>query len=89
VTESGHLPDRADQPISYAPDDALGERLAALGRAGLLSVPDARLAADHFIALTFGVALSRLGSANAAEDTRVRPLIEEGVRAFLRAYRPT
>ncbi|MET8861769.1 TetR/AcrR family transcriptional regulator [Nonomuraea sp. NPDC004580] len=88
VTESGHLPDRADQPISYAPDDALGERLAALGRAGLLSVPDARLAADHFIALTFGVALSRLGSANAAEDTRVRPLIEEGVRTFLRAYRP-
>ncbi|MEV4801396.1 TetR/AcrR family transcriptional regulator [Nonomuraea sp. NPDC049421] len=89
VTESGHLPDRADQPISYAPDEALGERLAALGRAGLLSVPDARLAADHFIALTFGVALSRLGSANAAEDTRVRPLIEEGVRTFLRAYRPT
>ncbi|MEV4562870.1 TetR/AcrR family transcriptional regulator [Nonomuraea sp. NPDC049419] len=89
VTESGHLPDRADQPISYAPDEALGERLAALGRAGLLSVPDARLAADHLIALTFGVALSRLGSANAAEDTRVRPLIEEGVRTFLRAYRPT
>jgi TetR/AcrR family transcriptional repressor of mexJK operon len=61
-------------------------RFAALARAGLLDVSDARLAADHFIALTFGVAISRLGSANAAGDARVRPLIVEGVRAFLRAY---
>jgi TetR/AcrR family transcriptional repressor of mexJK operon len=87
--ESGHLRDEEDRPMSNAPDEALGERLAVLARAGLLDVPDARLAADHFIALTFGVALSRLGSANAAEDARVRPLIVEGVRAFLRAYRST
>ena len=43
-------------------------------------------AADQFIALTFGVALNRFGSANATEDTRVRPLVVEGVRTFLRAY---
>ncbi|MEU6807181.1 TetR/AcrR family transcriptional regulator, partial [Streptomyces neyagawaensis] len=30
----------------------------------------------------------RLGSANAAQDDRVRPLLAEGVRTFLRAYRP-
>ncbi|MEJ8672610.1 TetR/AcrR family transcriptional regulator C-terminal domain-containing protein [Streptomyces sp. MS1.AVA.1] len=65
----------------------MAERFAALGAAGLLEVPDPRLAADQFIALTFGVALDRLGSANAAEDARVRPLIVEGVRTFLRAYR--
>ncbi|MET9972831.1 TetR/AcrR family transcriptional regulator C-terminal domain-containing protein, partial [Streptomyces sp. NPDC006356] len=53
----------------------------------LLDVPDARLAADQFIALTFNVALNRFGSANAAEDPRVRPLLVEGVRTFLRAYR--
>ncbi|MGR6922460.1 TetR/AcrR family transcriptional regulator [[Actinomadura] parvosata] len=86
-TESDHLPHRDDQLITHAPDEALGERLAALARAGFLTVPDPRLAADHFIALTFGVALNRLGSANAAEDDRVRPLVVEGVRAFLRAYR--
>jgi hypothetical protein len=44
----------------------------------LLDVSDARLAADHFIALTFGVAHSRLGSANAGRGVRIRPLM----RAF-------
>jgi TetR/AcrR family transcriptional repressor of mexJK operon len=86
-TESGHVPHLHDHAMANAPEEAVGERFAALAQAGLLHVPDARLAADHFIALTFGVALNRLGSANAAEDTRVRPLVVEGVRAFLRAYR--
>ncbi|MEV0161937.1 TetR family transcriptional regulator [Nonomuraea fuscirosea] len=85
-TESDHLPPRDDRAMANAPDEAVGERLAALARAGLLDIADPRLAADHFIALTFGVAISRLGSANAAGDARVRPLIVEGVRAFLRAY---
>ncbi|WP_019354363.1 TetR/AcrR family transcriptional regulator [Streptomyces sp. AA1529] len=86
-TESGHLPHRGYNPMADAPDEAIGERFAALADAGLLDVPDPRLAADQFLALTFGVALDRLGSANAAEDTRVRPLVVEGVRTFLRAYR--
>ncbi|MEU7318025.1 TetR/AcrR family transcriptional regulator [Streptomyces sp. NPDC007083] len=86
-TESGHLPHRGYNPMVDAPDEAIGERFAAFADAGLLDVPDPRLAADQFLALTFGVALDRLGSANAAEDTRVRPLIVEGVRTFLRAYR--
>lgn len=85
-TGSRHLPNAADHALIDAPEEAMGDRFAALSSAGLLDVPDARLAADHFIALTFGVTISRLGSANAAEDTRVRPLIVEGVRAFLRAY---
>lgn len=85
--ESGHLPHRGYNSMADTPDEALAERLAAFGEAGLLDVPDPRLAADQFIALTFGVALDRLGSANAAEDTRVRTLIVEGVRTFLRAYR--
>nr|QZD55201.1 TetR/AcrR family transcriptional regulator [Glycomyces sp. TRM65418] len=86
-TASGHLPHPDDRALTNAPEEAMGERFAALAEAGLLEVPDPRLAADHFIALTFGVTLSRLGSANAAKDSRVRPLIVEGVRAFLRAYR--
>ncbi|MFI2213953.1 TetR/AcrR family transcriptional regulator [Streptomyces sp. NPDC020141] len=86
--ESGHLPHRGYNSLADTPDEALAERFAALAAAGLLDVPDPRLAADQFIALTFGVALNRLGSANAVEDARVRPLVVEGVRTFLRAYRP-
>ncbi|QKW09201.1 TetR/AcrR family transcriptional regulator [Streptomyces sp. NA04227] len=87
--ESGHLPHRGYNSMADTPDEAVAERFAALGEAGLLDVPDPRLAADQFIALTFGVALDRLGSANATEDARVRPLIVAGVRTFLRAYRTT
>ncbi|MGW7042122.1 TetR/AcrR family transcriptional regulator [Streptomyces avermitilis] len=81
--QSGHP---GENSMADTPDEALAERFAAFAAAGLLEVPDARLAADQFIALTFGVALNRFGSANAAEDPRVRPLIVEGVRTFLRAY---
>lgn len=84
---SGHLPATDDRALTDAPEEAIGERFAELAGAGLLDIPDPRLAADHFLALTFGVTLSRLGSANAVEDDRVQPLIVEGVRAFLRAYR--
>ncbi|MFI0813681.1 TetR/AcrR family transcriptional regulator [Streptomyces echinatus] len=87
--EYSHLPHRDYNSMADTPDEALAERFAAFASAGLLDVPDPRLAADQFIALTFGVALDRLGSANAAEDARVRPLVVEGVRTFLRAYRTT
>lgn len=86
--ESGHLPGPDYNPMAETPDAAIAERFAAFADAGLLDIPDPRLAADQFIALTFSVALNRLGSANAAEDDRVRPLVIEGVRTFLRAYRP-
>ncbi|WP_040791908.1 TetR/AcrR family transcriptional regulator [Nocardia paucivorans] len=78
---------RPGNPLTDAPEEELGRRFAALARMGLLDIADPRLAADHFLALTFGVALNRLGLANATDDSRVRPLIVEGVRAFLRAYR--
>ncbi|MFJ4787829.1 TetR/AcrR family transcriptional regulator [Streptomyces sp. NPDC088794] len=84
--QSRHVPDGGENSMADAPEEALAERFAAFAEAGLLDVPDALLAADQFIALTFNVALNRFGSANAAEDARVRPLIVEGVRTFLRAY---
>ncbi|GAA3730542.1 TetR/AcrR family transcriptional regulator [Plantactinospora mayteni] len=86
-TDSGHLAKLDRYEIDNAPEEALAERFAALTEAGLLDVTDPRLGADQFIALTFGVALNRLRSANAAEDPRVRPILVEGVRVFLRAYR--
>ncbi|APY90042.1 TetR family transcriptional regulator [Streptomyces alfalfae] len=87
--QTGHPPDQSENPMADTPDEALAERFAAFAAAGRLDVPDPRLAADQFIALTFGVALNRYGSANAAEDPRVQPLIVEGVRTFLRAYQAT
>ncbi|QUI29883.1 TetR/AcrR family transcriptional regulator [Streptomyces alfalfae] len=87
--QTGHPPDQSENPMADTPDEALAERFAAFAAAGRLDVPDPRLAADQFIALTFGVALNRYGSANAAEDPRVQPLIVEGVRTFLRAYQTT
>ncbi|MER6700252.1 TetR/AcrR family transcriptional regulator [Streptomyces fimicarius] len=86
-TESDHLPHRDYNSMADTPDEAIADRFAAFAEAGLLDAPDPRLAADQFLALTFGVALDRLGSANAAQDARVRPLVVEGVRTFLRAYR--
>ncbi|MFK0133403.1 TetR/AcrR family transcriptional regulator [Streptomyces rubiginosohelvolus] len=86
-SDSGHLSEQDYNPMANTPDEAIAERFAAFADAGLLDVPDPRLAADQFLALTFGVALDRLGSANAVRDTRVRPLVVEGVRTFLRAYR--
>ncbi|MFB8752563.1 TetR/AcrR family transcriptional regulator [Streptomyces parvulus] len=86
-TQAGSVPEGGENALADTPDEALAERFAALAEAGLLDVPDARLAADQFIALTFNVPLNRYGSANAAEDGRVRPLVVEGVRTFLRAYR--
>ncbi|MFE2358372.1 TetR/AcrR family transcriptional regulator [Streptomyces parvulus] len=86
-TQAGSVPEGGENALADTPDEALAERFAAFAEAGLLDVPDARLAADQFIALTFNVPLNRYGSANAAEDSRVRPLVVEGVRTFLRAYR--
>ncbi|MEU9318250.1 TetR/AcrR family transcriptional regulator [Streptomyces sp. NPDC048295] len=86
-TESVNLPHQGYNSMADAPDEAIAERFAAFDEAGMLHAPDPHLAAAQFIALAFGVALDRLGSANAAEDARVQPLVVEGVRTFLRAYR--
>ncbi len=82
------LPDFSDPlTVDDAPEEAVAARLAEFGARGLLDVPDPRLAADHFIALTFVSAFElHQGSASLTERTRRR--IVEGVRAFLRAYVP-
>jgi TetR/AcrR family transcriptional repressor of mexJK operon len=38
--ESAHLPELRDHRLATAPEEAVAERLAAFGRAGLLEVPD-------------------------------------------------
>jgi len=84
AAEGAHLEAVRTEWIENAPEEVIAERFAELGRQGLLDVPDPRLAADHYVALTFGQVLDRdqAPRGSAAEDR----LLVEGVRAFLRAY---
>jgi TetR/AcrR family transcriptional regulator, mexJK operon transcriptional repressor len=84
--ESAHLPGLRDHRLMNAPEEAIAERLAEFARAGRLEAPAPRLAADHFVALTLLLVINKLGSSFARDDARVRPILVEGVRAFLRAY---
>lgn len=69
-----------------APEIAIAERLAEFGRRGQLEIPDPLLAARHFAALTFLLVFNNMGPSRKTEATAVKRTIDEGVRAFLRAY---
>lgn len=84
--ESVHLPQLHRNWMTNAPEEAIAVRLAEFAADGLLEAPNPRLAADHFVALTFLLAVNMLGSAIATQDARVREILDQGVRAFLRAY---
>lgn len=87
ATDRSQLPELADHPFSDAPEDAIAERLAHFGKTGLLTVPVPRTAADHFIALSFGLVHNTQGALGAT-TTNVQQTIIDGVQAFLRAYAP-
>lgn len=67
--------------------DALAGKLAMLGNAGLLELPDPVLAAKQFFALIHAELpeLTALGTRQ-APDRAVRTAVEAGVDTFLRAY---
>ena len=93
TTEAAHLPELQDHWLTDAPEDAVADRLAQFGREGRLAVPEPRVAADHFIALTFLLAFNNLRQTGATDDqvkddARTQQVIVNGVRAFLRAYAP-
>ncbi len=69
--------------------EALAGRLAMLGNAGLIRVPDPTLAAHQFLALIAAELpqLAENGSADMSE-TRVRDAVDAGVDTFVRAHRP-
>lgn len=75
--------------MENAPEDAIGERLAHFAQLGLLEVPNRRRAADHFVALSFGLVVTgSAGSGGAKDQAERNEEVTEGVRAFLRAYAP-
>ena len=89
TTESAHLPsESADYWMSTEPENRIAERFAEFHSKGWLEAPRPRLAADHFIALTMGIALEKQRDAPNGDPAVIRESIVDGVRAFLRAYAP-
>jgi TetR/AcrR family transcriptional repressor of mexJK operon len=87
VAEQRSLVPSLDQLLlSTAPEEAVAERLGHFDAAGLLDVPDPRLAADHFNALTTLLAYSDQPDPGRADRDRARRSMTEGVRVFIRAY---
>lgn len=91
MSESPHFSELRDQhlrPLSMT--RALGVRLAALASEGLLDIDDPQEAAGHLLALTIGQINNRsIFGAIPVSEAEVDRLITGGVRAFLRAYRPS
>ena len=85
--EATQLPDLIAS-FGEEPEDALARRFAELHEDGLLVAPDPRLAADHFVALTFQLTTpgSSLGKSSPRDAVQTRRRIEDGTAAFLRAY---
>lgn len=79
------LPELADHPLNTAPEEAVAERLGHFAAAGLLDTDDARLAADHFNALTTLLAGNGWVPGQPARQD-MRAVMTAGVHAFMRAY---
>ena len=77
----GHL-------LSRAPEELLIERFDEFVRRGLLEERDTSLAVDHFIAMTLLPVAEHLRVLAADDPVASQHKINEGVRAFLRAYAP-
>ncbi|MFI7446265.1 TetR/AcrR family transcriptional regulator [Nonomuraea sp. NPDC049714] len=71
------------------PERMLAERFAALAAVGEIRAADPGLAARHFTALTLGLALDAIDERHdaGAGEPEVLAIIDDGVEAFLRAYR--
>lgn len=79
------LPELEDHPLDDAHAEALAERFASLAERGLLDVDSARLAADHFSALTTLRVLNE-PIRRRSDAAHVRAMMIDGTRVFLRAY---
>ncbi|MBM7462595.1 TetR/AcrR family transcriptional regulator [Microbacterium dextranolyticum] len=79
------LPELEDHPLDAAHAHALTERIRSLAAAGLVDVDDPALAAEHFVALTILRVLNEPPSRR-SDTRRIRQIMSDGTRAFLRAY---
>lgn len=80
------LPELEGHPLDVAHTAELAERFAHFAAQGLLEVDDAQRAAEQFEALTTLLAYNQ-HVASRANPARIRQIMVDGVRAFVRAYR--
>ncbi len=81
------LPELENHPLDAAHAQAVALRLSAFADAGLLDIDDPQRAADHFTALTTLRVLNEPLRRRSDPD-RVRDIMTDGARVFLRAYTP-
>ncbi|MEV6510591.1 TetR/AcrR family transcriptional regulator [Streptomyces sp. NPDC051642] len=79
-------PTTKDDIATGAVEEVFAERIAHFADAGLLDTDDARLAADHFFALTVLLAYDRQPVPANPDPEKVRQTMVDGVHAFIRAY---
>jgi TetR/AcrR family transcriptional repressor of mexJK operon len=89
MAEAPHFPDVIDLLHTREIAPIIAEPLEKLAATGRLAITDARQAAEHLAALTFGQvsSWSLMGTVPLGEDEMAR-LIAGGVQVFLRAYAP-
>lgn len=90
IAEASHFPALLQPPPEDRPvQHALADRLATLGKQGLLEIPDPDEAAEFLGLLVTGRVNHRswYGSVDLAE-AEIDRLVTGGVRVFLRAYAP-
>ncbi|WP_245804993.1 TetR/AcrR family transcriptional regulator [Amycolatopsis australiensis] len=81
-----HSPGTSDEVSTRAPQAALAERIAHFAEAGLLEASDVTMAAAHLAALTILLAYDDQPNAANVDLGRIRHIMTEGVRTFMRAY---
>ena len=93
LTEGARFPVPGQERPGDAPEKLLAERFGALAREGRIRAPNPRRAAEHFVALTFLLALDSLGpdswrELDPGDVAEIDDILRDGVSAFLRAYAP-
>lgn len=79
-------PTTRDDIATGAVEEVFAERIAHFSDAGLLVTDNARLAADHFFALTVLLACNRQPVPANPNPENVRQTMIDEVHAFIRAY---
>lgn len=79
-------PGTADDVSTHAPQAALAERIGHFTEAGLLEASDVSMAAAHLAALTILLAYDDQPDPANVDIGRIRHIMTEGVRTFIRAY---
>lgn len=87
LTTSGSPRGRNFRSTSDGPKEMFIRRIESLVAAGALRAEHPRRAAEHFIALTFHLALDTLDPTESGAWDAVDEVFVDGVDAFLRAYR--